>query len=79
MLFVVFYEAWSLALGRNTDWGAGPKMEEVAREIYDLYFLPNIVQENKTRTDGRAKRHVWGAEEVLTEYWRAYPREGGHL
>jgi hypothetical protein len=54
-------------------------MEEVARELYDLYFSSNITGVTKSRMDGRGKRHVWGTGEVHTEYWRADLREGGHL
>jgi hypothetical protein len=52
-LSVVFYgcETWSLALRRNIDGGVGPKMEEVAQELYDLYFSPNIIGVTKSRMD----------------------------
>jgi len=78
---VVFYgcETWSLALRRNIDGGIGPKIEEAARELHDLYFSPNIIGVTRSITDGRGKRHVWGTGEVRTEYWRADLREGGHL
>jgi hypothetical protein len=52
----------------------GPKRDEVTgewrrlhnKELYALYYSPNIIRVIVKKTDGQDMWHVWGREEVHT-------------